>query len=483
MKFSRFQIVKGISRAVSVGLILLWGPLAMGQNVHLSFNVVGPGAILTCCPEPNQVGQGYQIIAQPLPNARFVRWEDGSTISNRSFIVSANQTQFTAWFEDVVQVPYLVQHGLESINPALHPMAGFVQDNSRLRLSFVLPGRNGYQVLGTTNLLTTAFTPVPFAISASGPATLTQNFGEAGPLSLWIDPAGNGAQSWFKILLDNQIALPAIYFAEASIVRPSTPVILFGDNLSGTVQASTFGTNLTAQGVDSHSLSVTLPATPGVVYPISIKINGTAALGLVNVRVSTNATDFPTVNTPAAMTATAGGALEITGSGFTGATEAFLDGQPLVIASVSSDGSGLVVRLPVGVTGAHNLTLVRNGALSSTLSVTMVASSKTYTPASVAGTRVYSWQAYQPNLYTLNPASIKGLKLFSWQQYSPGTYSLTPASLLGVKLYAWQNYAPSNYAYVPAPFRGVKVYTWQTNSPGTLSFIPTVKRGVKVSAP
>ena len=477
MKFPRCQFFSGIS-----SLLLLWGSLVSAQNVHLSFNVVGPGAILTCCPEPNQAGQGYQIIAQPLANARFVRWEDGSTSSNRTFIVSPSQTTFTAWFEDVVQKPYLVEHGLESINPALHPVAGFVQDNSRLRLSFVLPGRNGYQVLGTTNLLTTAFAPVSFAVSANGPATLTQNFGEAGPLSLWIDPLANGAQSWFKILLDNQLSLPAIYFAQASIVRPSTAVLLFGDNLAGTVQATAYGTNLTAQAADSHSLSVTLPATPGV-YPIAVKINGTAALGSVNVRVSTNATDFPTVSAPAAMTATAGGALEITGSGFTGTTEAFLDGQALVVAGVSSDGTGLVVRLPVGMTGAHSITLVRNGALSSLLNVTLVASSKTYTPSSLAGTRVYAWQAYQPNLYTLSPAGIKGLKVFSWQPYAPGTYSFTPSALLGVKLYAWQNYAPGTYSYVPDTSCGVKVYSWQTNSPGSLSYVPTVKSGVKVSAP
>ena len=91
--------------------------LAVAQPVQLKFHVEGPGAVITCCPEPNQVGQGYQLVAQPLPGARFVQWEDGSADPQRSFVLSASQIEFTAYFEQIPQVPYLVLHGLEGLNP------------------------------------------------------------------------------------------------------------------------------------------------------------------------------------------------------------------------------------------------------------------------------------------------------------------------------------------------------------------------------
>lgn len=434
MKPKLFQLLAVLHFVlVAAGVVL--PAVAPAEEVHFTFNVVGPGAIITCCPEPNQVGQGYQIIAQPVANARFVRWDDGSTSPQRSFLASTNQTQFTARFEDIPAVPYLVLHGLQELDPARHPIAEFAQDGSRLRLSFVLPGRNGYQVLGTTNLLTTLFAPVPFAVTPAGPATATQNFGEAGPVNLWVDGATNAAQAWYKIMLDNQLSLPAIYFAQASIVRPGSSVLLFGDNLAGAIQASANGAALTASGLDSHSVSVTLPSVAGV-YPILVKVGGVTALGTVSIRVSSSAADFPTVNSLANMPVTSGGSFGVTGTGFNSQMEAFLDRQSVQIAGVAADGNSLVVRVPAGMIGNHALTLVRNGALSAALTVNVTASSLTYLPATRQGVRVYTWQPYQPNVYAYTPATTEGLRVYTWSPYSPGTYFYSPATTRGVKVRA-----------------------------------------------
>ncbi len=482
MKPKIFPPMSVLPFVLAAMVVMAWAPVAWAQQVHFTFNVVGPGAIVTCCPEPNFAGQGYQIIAQPLANARFVQWEDGTTSAKRYFIASTNLTQFTAWFEDIISVPYLVQHGLQNINPTLHPISEFAQDGTRLRLSFVLPGRNGYQVLGSTNLLSTVFSPVPFAVTPDGPASLTQNFGEVGPVSLWMDPATNAAQFWFKIMLDNQITLPAIYFAQASVARPGGSVLLFGDNLAGAIQASANGAALTASGVDNHSVSITMPSVAGL-YPVLVKVGGVAALGAVSIRVSTNAADFPLVSGLANMQVTAGGTLQVNGTNFNSLMEAFLDGQSVSIVGVASDGSSLVVRVPGGMSGSHSLMLVRNGALSSAINVNVVASSFAYTPAAKQGVRLYSWLPYQPNVYSYTASGTHGVEVYTWTPTSPGSYTYPPAATKGVSVYTWQPSSPGSYTYMSAAGKGIKLYTWQPYSPGSYFYSPATARGVKVSAP
>ena len=430
--------------------------LAVAQPVQLKFHVEGPGAVITCCPEPNQVGQGYQLVAQPLPGARFVQWEDGSADPQRSFVLSASQIEFTAYFEQIPQVPYLVLHGLEGLNPMHRAVAEFARDGARLRLSFVLPGRHGYRVLGTTNLATTMFAPRPFALAPADPAALTENFGEAGPVSLWVDASTNAPQAFYKIMLDNQLTLPAIYFAQASLVRPGDSVLLFGDNLSGTNQAFTGATALTTAALDSHTLRVTLPATPGV-YAVSVKVKGVTALGSVTIRVSSDPALFPTVNNLTSMKVTSGGAFEVTGQGFTSGMEDFLDGQWVAIANMAANGNSLVVRVPMGMTGTHLLTLVKNGAVSSAVNVTVTASDLTYEPATTQGVRLYTWAPYVPNAYSFTPGAQTGVRVFTWQAYQPGAYSFTPATAQGVSVYTWQAYRPGAYNFVPATICGVRV--------------------------
>lgn len=456
--------------------------LAAAQPAQLKFNVVGPGAVITCCPEPNRVGQGYLLVAQPLPGARFVQWENGSTDPERSFVVSASQIVFTAYFEEIPQIPYLVMHGLEGINPAQRSVAEFARDGSRLRLSFVLPGRHGYRVLGTTNLATTVFAPVPFALTPYDPATLTENFGEAGALSVWLDAAPDVPQAFFQIMLDNQLTLPAIYFAQASLVRPGDSVILYGDNLTGAIQAFAGVTSMTATALDSHSVRVTLPAATGV-YAVTVKVNGVTALGSITIRASSDPALFPTVSSLTTMKVTSGGAFEVTGKGFTSGMQAFLDGQWVTIASVAANGNSLVVRVPAGMTGTHQLTLVRNGAVSAAISVTITASDLTFLPATTRGVRAYTWESYVPNAYSYWPATATGVRVFSWQSSVPGVYSYLPATATGVRVFTWQTNQPNAYSFLPATATGVRVYTWQTNQPGAYSYLPATIRGVRVQAP
>ena len=320
---------------------------------------------------------------------------------------------------------------------------------------------------------------MPFALAPADPAALTENFGEAGPVSLWVDASTNAPQAFYKIMLDNQLTLPAIYFAQASLVRPGDSVLLFGDNLSGTNQAFTGGTVLTTAALDSHSLRVTLPATPGV-YAVSVKVNGVSALGSVTIRVSSDPALFPTVNNLTSMKVTSGGAFEVTGLGFTSGMEAFLDGQWVAIASLAANGNSLVVRVPMGMTGSHLLTLVKNGAVSSAINVNITASDIAYEPATTQGVRLYTWAPYVPNAYSFTPATQNGVRLYAWAPYVPGAYSFAPGTQNGVRVFTWQSYQPGAYSFTPATVQGVRVYTWQPYRPGAYSFVPATVRGVRV---
>ena len=450
-----------------------------GQPVALEFLVDGPGAVVVRCPPPYIAGQGLILQAQPLPNTAFVRWEDGSTAAERFLVVSTNQTQFIAFFQDVHATTYLSFLDWAGFDPAGRAHAQYPSASGRTKLSFTLGARQTYQVFQATDLQAGYFMQVPLAVSAGGPVNVSQRLAEAGLVEIWVTPPTNVAHVYYEIRLDGASPYPCLFFSQASNAPPGATMNLYGEGLNGSVTAWA-GTNaIAASAVNDVVARVTLPSAPGL-YLVTVAVNGFLALGALPITVTTNTGSMPVVTSMASLPAESGGVLEVVGRNLTPQSEFFLDGRKVTIISVSASGSNAVVRLPGNFGGSHQLTVVNQGSIGSPLTVSFSQDTYSYVPTTRKGVRVYSWDAYQPNAYTYVPATGKGVRVYAWDSSQPNAYSLTPGTQKGVRVYAWDAYQPNAYSLAPGTTTGVRVYAWDPYQPGAYSYAPATIRGVRV---
>ena len=453
------------------------------QPVSLEFYAEGPGAVVVRCPPPYITGQGLILNAQPLANARFVAWDDGSTALERFLIVSTNSTQFTAFFADVNAATYQSILGWSNLDV----VSGFsgVQYpvvSGRTLLSFAVDIRRSYQVFQTTNLSVGYFSQVPFALSATGPVSAMQRTAEAGPVNVWVLPPANSAPAYYRVRLDGVSNYPSLFFAQATKALPGATIMLYGEGLTGTPIAWAGSNAISATSLGDNVLRVTLPSSPGSNF-ITAAINGFLALGGIPINISTNTSQVPVVSSVSLLPSEGGGLLQVSGSNLTAQFSFFLDGIPVTIVRVSPDGTTAVLSVPTRLGGSRQLTAVNNGFVSSPLSVTLRQSSFAYSPATTRGAKMYAWAPYQPNTFGYTPATTAGLRVYSWAPNQPGSFSFVPTTKGGVSLYSWQSYRPNAYAYSPSVTKGVEVYAWAAYQPGAYSYMPATTRGVRVYSP
>lgn len=473
--------LRWVSRLVGV-LLLIWPGGALAQPVALTFYATGPGAVVVRCPPPYIAGQGLILQAQPLPNSRFLRWEDGSTSAERFLLVATNQTQFTAYFEDVNASTFTSVLGWENFDPVGRAHAQYPLVSGRTKLAFTLGGRQTYQVFRATDLAAGYFTQIPFAVSATGPVNVSQRLAEAGLIQVWVVPPTNAAYVYYKIRLDGSSTYPSLFFSQASNAPPGAVMNIYGEGLSGSVTAWA-GTNaIPAGSVNDTTVLVTLPNTPGT-HLITVAVNGFPALGTLPITVSTNTAPLPAVTSIATLPAESGGLLEVSGRNLTSASEFFLDGRRVSVLNVSPGGTNAILFLPPNFGGSHQLTVVNQGSIGSPLTVSFNQNSYSYAPATTKGARVYTWIAEQPYAYTFAPGTEKGVRVFSWEVTQPNAYSFIPGTLTGVRVFSWEASQPNAYSFTPGTTTGVRVYAWEPYQPGSYSFVPATIRGVLVSAP
>jgi hypothetical protein len=180
--------------------------------------------------------------------------------------------------------------------------------------------------------------------------------------------------------LDNNLTVPALYFADMVWVAPNADITLYGTNLAGTVTAHSGGLALSATPLSATSVRATAPASPGELN-IGLTVNGMQAVGTVAVTVVA-ATNAATVNALPNYILVPGGLLLLTGSGFGPDTEVWLNQQLLQIVARSDDGTELYVRLP-GMTGTGRLSVVAGGVRSAGIDVNITGLSYTAAVAPV----------------------------------------------------------------------------------------------------
>ena len=370
--------------------------------------------------------------AQPLPNATFVAWEDGSTNLQRFLIVGTNAMEFTALFVDVNETSFLSIIGWNNFEPSGVSFVQYPRDSGRTKLSFSLNTRQSYQVFRATDLGANGFSQIAFAASANGPVSAMQRTSEAGTVNLWVLPPQNSAQAFYRVRQNGSSNYPSLFFAQASNAPSGAAIVLYGEGLTGTPNAWAGTTPISATSLSDNRLRVTLPSSSGSNF-IMVAINGFLALGGIPINISTNSGQVPVVSGVASLPAESGGLLEVRGTNFTSQSEFFIDGSFVQIFSVSGDGTVAVLIVPVNLGGSRQLTLVNNGAISSPFGVNLRQSSFAYSPSTTQGTKIYSWMSYQPNAYNFTPTTATGVRVYA---YHAGFYSCVPASISGVRVYS-----------------------------------------------
>ena len=426
-------------RLARLGLLCgLIGALAAdAAQVVINLHVQGPGAATYGSPAPWLEGQTLTLFAQPLAGAVFVGWSDGVMTTNRTILVSrTNRTDFTASFDAIPfdPTPYFDGYGLDPIDPDYPPYLDQPEvAGGRIGIPMNLPSRNGFRLLSSAALGQGPFAPVPFALSSNAPLSSTECFADPGPIVLWVSPPTNQASGFYQLLLDNNLTVPALYFADVVWVAPNADITLYGTNLAGTVTAFSGALPLSATPLSATSVRATAPASPGG-FAIGVTVNGVQAVGTVAVTV-VDATNAATVNALPDYTLVPGGYLRVTGSGFSPDTEVWLDQQLLQIVARSDDGMELYVRLP-RMTGMGRLSVVAGGVHSAGVDVNITGMSYT---AAVRPVQIYapgpmginSTPAVQPiNVYAPGPMGINSTPAVEpVNVYAPGPMGInsTPA--------------------------------------------------------
>ena len=451
------------------------------QPVGLNFFAQGPGALVVRCPAPYVAGQGLILNAQPLSNARFIGWEDGSTASERFTIVSANKTDFIAYFTDVNAPSFSSTLGwtnldLSGFAPVQYPLIGV-----RNRLTFTLTARQSYQIFETKNLTTGSFTQIPFALSSNGPLTSIQKTAEAGTINDWVPAATNSLPAFYRVRLNGSANYPSLFMAQTLNAPPGATLYLYGESLTGTPTAWANTNAIAVQSISDNLLQITLPSTGGSNF-ITVAINGLAVLGGFPINILTNTSSLPVITSVSSLPAESGGFLQVFGTNLTVQSVFYLEGTPVPVLSVSTNGNAAVLQLPANLGGSRRLTVTGGGGLSLPFSVSLHQNAYAFAPTTTAGKKVYSWQPYQPNTFSYSPNSWP-VKLYAWSPNQPNSYNYNPTTSGGLRIYSWMPNQPNAYASTPASPAGVRVYSWSAYSPQNYQLTPATRTGVKVSSP
>jgi hypothetical protein len=408
--------------------------VALAQATHaaalqVQLGAVGPGRVETPCPEPYQVGQGFVISATPAPGARFLRWEDGSTRSDRYLVLRPDSTNLVASFETIPVRPFLEEYGLDNLDPSQVPGATLQAEADRVRLEFTLPGRNAYRVLISTNLATDPFTPIAFANGLSTPLDQSQAIGNAGPQVLWAD-AGDPTHAFYQIEVIGGGALPAIYLAQAPTVATGQSFHVYGLGFSrGTLQVESDRGPLAAEVINDHTLRVNAPTGAGP-FRLQVRVNGALALGSLAVQV-TGQPPAATVAQLPQIRLIRGGLLRLTGTGLGATTAGFVGSLPATVLGSNTDGTSLALRLPdMPTTGA--LSLVVGGQLLTVGTVTVENSIAGYTPFTAEGFRVTTTEFVRPNQLTYIPFVAEGFRITTTGFVRPNLIDYIPFVAQGI---------------------------------------------------
>jgi hypothetical protein len=381
--------------------------VARAQPVDISLKASGTGTVETPCPRPYQVGQGYVARAIAGAGARFLRWDDGSTNPERYQVLDPVRTNWVAYFETIVPRPFLQEFGLDALDPNYMARVGLVIEGGRTRLEFPLPGKVVFRVLASTNLATMPFTPVSFAVNASGNLDRDQATGVAGTQVVWAE-AAEGSDTFYRIEWIGGGNLPAVYLAQATVVNPSDGFYVYGTGFkSGPVAVVSNRGDLTAQVINDQTLLVKSP--PSVTdLTFRVKVAGSLIPGELAVKVSTSPTDLSLAAPPKGIVVE-GGLIRLTGSGFTAAeTKVFIGGTPLQIIAVSTSGTELGAKIPIG-TISGPLSITRAGRLVVGPALQVNKGLFGYTAFVPQGLHVSTWETAKPRRFGYVPFVPNGL--------------------------------------------------------------------------
>ena len=409
---------------------------AFAQQVTVDFRAEGPGGVSTVCPLPYMAGQGFILNAKPLPGSRFIRWEDGSQVTERYLVLPTKPPVYTAYFEEIVLKPYFDEHslGLDKINPNQRPAATYERQGEKLHLQFVLPARNGFKVVCCTNLATSVFAPVRFALSASVAPDQLEGLGDPGPMDVWVQPPASAAgENYYEILLDNGLTLPALLFAQSATAPPGANVVVYGVGLVGSLSAYVGGTSVSCTLLSSYAAMVALPNTLGA-HKISLRLNGTQIMGTVTVT-AVSADGLPSLNAFAGITPTPQTSFTISGKGLSTNSLAFVGGTQLQVLNASPDGTALVLRLPQGTTSGL-LRVVNAGASSNPVQLTVAAPRFNFAPATSQAVRAYTWDTNRMDRFTYLPATSLNLRVYAWDPAKTERFTYLPATEKGTYVHA-----------------------------------------------
>lgn len=420
---------------LAIWCAILAGLGAQAQPIDIRLKASGGGTVETPCPMPYQVGQGFIAQAIPAADARFLRWEDGTTNPQRYGVLDPRHTEWIAFFETIAARPFLEEFGLDALDPNFMAQVGLVIEGGRNRLEFQLPGKVAFRVLASTNLATTPFAPVRVSSSATGNLNLEQITGTAGTTVVWAEMP-EAAHTFYRIELTGGGGnLPALYLAQATTVNPGADFYVYGSGFkTGTVVVESNQGILTAQVINDQTLLVKAPSNPSSLT-LRIKVGGSLVPGELTVKVSAPVADLTLGPLPKEIVVD-GGLIRLTGSGFTATgTMVFIGSIPVQILAVSPSGRELAAKLPVGT-------------LSGVVSVTQ------------AG-RLVVGQSLQVR------SSLVGFTSFVPQ---------------GLHVSTWETVRPRRFGYVPFVPQGIHVSTWETATPRRFGYVAFVPNGLFVES-
>jgi hypothetical protein len=398
---------QGSSGWLAFFLAALAALVVRAQPVDISLKVSGTGTVETPCPRPYQIGQGYVARAIPGAGARFLRWDDGSTNPERYRVLDPSHTNWVAYFETIVPRPFLQEFGLDALDPNYMARVGLVIEEGRTRLEFPLPGKVVFRVLASTNLATMPFTPVSFALSASGNLDRDQASGVAGTQVVWAE-AAEGSDTFYKIEWIGGGNLPAVYLAQATTVSPRDDFYVYGTGFkSGTVAVVSNVGDLITQVVNDQTLLVKAPSSASDLT-FRVKVGGSLIPGELSLKVSASPTDLALAAPPKGIVVE-GGLIRLTGSGFTAAeTKVFIGGMPLQIVAVSASGTELGAKIPIGTTSGL-LSITRAGRLVVGPALQVNTSLFGYTAFVPQGLHVSTWETAKPRRFGYVPFVPNGI--------------------------------------------------------------------------